>query len=116
LAYADQAADLFQKGMVADTAFHTLTRAAKHVESARPEAAIHFYKKAANLYKMEGGRIREAADVLARVSKRDFEDRAFFWPKNDLPKFSMFKNVKKFKQKFRIQLRYDFGENLKIDC
>ena len=67
LAYADQAADLFQKGMVADTAFNTLTRAAKHVEASRPEAAIQFYKKAANLYKMEGGRIREAADVLARV-------------------------------------------------
>jgi len=60
-------ADLFQTGMVPDTAFNTLTRAAKHVESQRPEAAIQFYKKAANLYKMEGGRIREAADVLARA-------------------------------------------------
>jgi tetratricopeptide (TPR) repeat protein len=67
LAYADQAANLFLQGAVPDTAFNTLTRAAKHVESTNTDAAIQFYKKAANLYKMEGGRIREAADVLARV-------------------------------------------------
>ena len=67
MAYADQAADLFQKASSADTAFNTLTRAAKHAEGTRPEAAIQFYTKAADLYKMEGGRIREAADVLGRV-------------------------------------------------
>ena len=49
------------------TAFNTLTRAAKYIETKKPEAAVQFYKKAADLYKMEGGRIREAADVLGRV-------------------------------------------------
>jgi len=68
LAYADQAADLFQKASSADTAFNTLTRAAKHAEGTRPEASIQFYTKAADLYKMEGGRIREAADVLGRAA------------------------------------------------
>lgn len=68
LAYADQAADLFRSNGQPDTAYHTLIRAAKHAEPKRPEASIEFYQKAANMYRMEGGRVREAADVLNRVA------------------------------------------------
>jgi len=68
LAYADQAADLFRSNGQPDTAYHTLIRAAKHAEPKRPEASIEFYQKAANMYRLEGGRVREAADVLNRVA------------------------------------------------
>jgi tetratricopeptide (TPR) repeat protein len=91
LAYADQglpafhisyyikissflAADLFRSNGQPDTAYHTLIRAAKHAEPKRPEASIEFYQKAANMYRMEGGRVREAADVLNRVACLQFWD------------------------------------------
>jgi len=78
LAYADQAADLFMAGDVPDTAYNTLCRAAKHVEQSNPEAAVQFYQKAADIYvRIEGGRLREAADVLARASCLQIRQRQF---------------------------------------
>ena len=68
------------------TAFNTLTRAAKYIETKKPEAAVQFYKKAADLYKMEGGRIREAADVLGRVFVLFFI--LFFCSKCEISDFS----------------------------
>ena len=65
--YANQLSISFFINFDSITAFNTLTRAAKYIETKKPEAAVQFYKKAADLYKMEGGRIREAADVLGRV-------------------------------------------------
>ena len=78
LAYADQAADLFMTGDVPDTAYNTLCRAAKHVEQSNPEAAVQFYQKAADIYvRIEGGRLKEAADVLARASCLQIRQKQF---------------------------------------
>ena len=39
------------------------------MEQTNPEASVQFYHKAADIYvRIEGGRIREAADVLARAA------------------------------------------------
>ena len=71
------AADLFRSNGQPDTAYHTLIRAAKHAEPKRPEASIEFYQKAANMYRLEGGRVREAADVLNRVACLQIRDINF---------------------------------------
>ena len=65
-------------GDVSDTAYNTLCRAAKHVEQSNPEAAVQFYQKAADIYvRIEGGRLREAADVLARASCLQIRQKQF---------------------------------------